>query len=285
MAPHYSRDSAAPASEPELTVPPDRLATALSDRIAKGGQLAIRPVSTKNDVEKLRNDYYSWDEYNITLIRRSFSTSQPADQYHQLVLFAPSPATLEADYKYAVEDIMSSVRRLKSLLERLPLFYVQGPLKESQRPAPSADAQDVFVVHGHDDATRNAVSRFIQQITGREPVILHEQPNSGLTVIEKFEQHARSTGFAVILLTGDDEGKTLGTETLALRARQNVVLELGFFVSALGRQRVAALHEAGVELPSDISGMLYTSLESDWKMELAREMRAAGLDVDLNMAL
>ena len=152
-------------------------------------------------------------------------------------------------------------------------------------PVEAAHAQDVFVVHGHDNATRNAVSRFIQQITGREPVILHEQPNSGRTVIEKFEQHARSTGFAVILLTGDDEGKTLGTETLALRARQNVVLELGFFVSALGRQRVAALHEAGVELPSDISGMLYTSLESDWKMELAREMRAAGVDVDLNKAL
>ncbi len=41
------------------------------------------------------------------------------------------------------------------------------------------------------------------------------------------------------------------------RARQNVVLELGMVLARLGRNRVAILHKGSVELPSDISGLLY----------------------------
>jgi len=104
-------------------------------------------------------------------------------------------------------------------------------------------------------------------------------------VIEKFEQHAGAIGFAVVLLTADDEGGKRGSGDIKLRARQNVILELGFFIGTLGRNRVAALHESGVELPSDVSGMLYTSLDSHWRQDLGREMRAAGLTVDLNKAL
>ena len=88
----------------------------------------------------------------------------------------------------------------------------------------------------------------------------------------------------MILLTGDDEGGIRGSGNYHPRARQNVVFELGFFVAALGRSRVAVLYEEGVELPSDMSGVLYTPLDAGgaWKLALARELRAANLDVDLN---
>ena len=66
-------------------------------------------------------------------------------------------------------------------------------------------------------------------------------------------------------------------------SRQNVILELGYFIAALGRGRVRALHEPGVELPSDVHGWVYTSLESDWQGELVRELKDAGLDVDANL--
>jgi Predicted nucleotide-binding protein containing TIR -like domain len=69
-----------------------------------------------------------------------------------------------------------------------------------------------------------------------------------------------------------------------VRARQNVVFELGFFVGKLGRERVTVLYESGVERPSDIDGLAYIALDEagGWKLQLIREMRAAGMDIDLN---
>ena len=115
--------------------------------------------------------------------------------------------------------------------------------------------------------------------------MLHEQPNRGRTIIEKFVDYA-SVGFAVVLLTADDLGGTKNTsiDKMSLRARQNVILELGFFLGALGRGRVCALYEHGVEIPSDYQGVVFVALDEGgaWKLAIAREMKAAGLPVDLN---
>ena len=53
-----------------------------------------------------------------------------------------------------------------------------------------------------------------------------------------------------MLLTPDDEGHRMGHPgEKKPRARQNVVLELGMFLSTLGRKHVAILHKGDVELP------------------------------------
>ncbi len=73
-------------------------------------------------------------------------------------------------------------------------------------------------------------------------------------------------------------------ESFKLRARQNVILELGFFLGSIGRERVAAIFDSGVELPSDYTGVLFLPYDDDgkWQFLLAKEIRAAGLPVDLN---
>ena len=92
------------------------------------------------------------------------------------------------------------------------------------------------------------------------PKILHEQANEGKRIIEKFEKHS-AVGFAIVLLTSDDEGKAKASDNLNIRARQNVILELGFFMGKLGRSRVLPLYIEGVELPSDIQGLMYTLID------------------------
>jgi hypothetical protein len=111
----------------------------------------------------------------------------------------------------------------------------------------------VFIVHGHDDGAREAVARFLERL-GFEAIILHERANQGRTVIEKVEAHG-DVGFAVVLLTPDDEGCVKG-DTLVPRARQNVILELGYFIGRLGRKRVCALKRGDVEIPSDFGGVV-----------------------------
>jgi hypothetical protein len=104
-------------------------------------------------------------------------------------------------------------------------------------PEAAAINRKVFIVHGHDGGTKESVARFIQTI-GLQPIILHEQPNSGRTIIEKFEV-AADVGFAVVLLTADDVGASAKKPNESRpRARQNVIMELGYFMGKLSRRRV-----------------------------------------------
>ena len=132
---------------------------------------------------------------------------------------------------------------------------------------------------------RESVARLLEQLDF-EPVILHEQANQGRTLIEKFEDHSETAQFAIVLLSGDDEGRALrdGAATLKPRARQNVILELGYFAGRLGRKRVCALMHGEVELPSDVVGVVYEPFDERgaWRYRLASELRAAGYAVDLN---
>lgn len=152
-----------------------------------------------------------------------------------------------------------------------------------------SNGKDVFVVHGRDIAAKESVARVIEKLKLR-PVILHEQANKGQTIIEKFEGHS-NCAFAVVLLTPDDEGRTKPEQLdsrkkpiLQNRARQNVVLELGFFMAKIGRSRVCALVKGDIERPSDIDGVVYVTMDDagGWRTALAKEMRHAGLAVDLN---
>jgi predicted nucleotide-binding protein len=159
---------------------------------------------------------------------------------------------------------------------------VAEPTLLPSRKGPAA--RKVFVVHGHDEAAREAVARYLEKI-GFEVIILHEQANRGRTIIEKIEDHGE-VGFAVVLLTPDDVGGKKEGE-LQPRARQNVLLELGYFVGRLTRSRVCALKRGNVEVPSDFGGVVYTSFDEHgaWKPLLGKELEAAGFKIDWNIAM
>lgn len=141
----------------------------------------------------------------------------------------------------------------------------------------------MFLVHGHDGAAKHEVARFVERITGKSPVILDEQVNRGRTLVEKFEAHATTAAYAIVLVTPDDVGRVNGTDpaTDQPRARQNVVFELGYFFGKLGRNRVAVLN-SGVKKPSDVDGLVYIGYPAgNWQVELAKELHAAGVPVDM----
>jgi predicted nucleotide-binding protein len=162
----------------------------------------------------------------------------------------------------------------------------QGGEKGKSMPSSATMTDRIFVVHGHDEEMIQAVARTVSSL-GLEPVILHEQANQGKTIIEKFELHAE-VGFAIVLLSPDDIAypKTGSAKNAKHRARQNVILELGYFAGKLGRSKVFSLYREGsdLELPSDIAGLIYTIYDppGHWCLTLAKELKAAGYNVDLN---
>lgn len=137
----------------------------------------------------------------------------------------------------------------------------------------------VFVVHGHDEALKEKVARLLEK-QGLEAIILSEQANKGKTIIEKFEENS-DVGAAICLFTGDDIGKEKSEAVEKQRARQNVVYEAGYFMGKLGRERVIMLVDEGIELPSDLQGVVYTDSES-WKTEVLQELQSIGYGIDFN---
>ena len=139
----------------------------------------------------------------------------------------------------------------------------------------------VFIVHGHNEAVKEKVARFIEHLK-LEAIILHEQADRGQTIIEKFESNSYNVNFAIVLLTADDEGKAKAETDYKERARQNVIFEMGYFVGLLSRSHVFMLLEDGVEKPSDLDGIVYTSLKEDWKNKLFKELKECGYKVNPN---
>ncbi len=183
-----------------------------------------------------------------------------------------------------MDDVDYYIRKLESIRDRLELIDLSSGLAQ-QLPNSShqrISSKKVFVVHGHDEAAKEAVARFLSQL-GLQPIILNERPNLGNTIIEKFENSAEEVAFAVVLLTPDDIGYPKNRSSEAQpRARQNVVLELGYFLAKLGRSKVCALYKGGVEIPSDYDGVIYLKMESNWQIDLAKEIKQVIKDIDLN---
>ncbi len=177
---------------------------------------------------------------------------------------------------------------LQSMIDEVNEYWKD----ESEMPGSSdshgneqVNTKEVFIVHGRDEGAREKVARFLERL-GLDPVVLHEQPNEGRTIIEKFEGYAH-VRFAVVLLTPDDRGGLQDDEgSFKPRARQNVIFEFGYFIGKLGRERVCALVKGEVERPSDYDGVIYITLDDSdgWKMRLILELKNAGYDVDANRA-
>lgn len=180
-----------------------------------------------------------------------------------------------AQQQYKILNILSAIREDMTLASP-----TQNTLSEQVRVS-----SRIFIVHGHDEAMKQSVARFIEKI-GLEAIILHEQANAGMTIIEKFENYA-DVGYAIVLLSPDDMAyhQTETPDDAKPRARQNVVFELGFFIGRLGRDRTFALMKDNVEIPSDISGVVYTpydGADGAWRTKLVRELKALGYDIDAN---
>jgi len=178
------------------------------------------------------------------------------------------------------DDVASQIGFLSALALETPAPISSSRPSESDTPGHSETSSRVFVVHGRELGSQETVCRYLEHL-GLDPVVLHEQPNEGQTIIEKFERHA-DVSFAVVLLTPDDVGALAGqVNSLRPRARQNVVLELGYFLGSLGRSRVCALLKDDVEIPSDYDAILYIRLDElgAWRETLKDELRQAGLPI------
>ncbi|MBR7121909.1 MAG: nucleotide-binding protein [Oscillospiraceae bacterium] len=194
-----------------------------------------------------------------------------------------------------VKTVITRKRQIEQQYELLrsyitsKLTYYRQLLSKEYNDAPkgttinnskgNAEFSRVFIVHGHNGEIKEAVARLIEK-QGIQAIILHEQANQGATIIEKFEKNS-NVGGAVCLFTADDLGHAKSDPKEMHRARQNVVFETGYFIGKLGREKVVLVADKGVEIPSDLQGVVYTETAS-WQYSVLKELKAIGYDIDYN---
>ena len=245
-------------------------ALAFSGRLSSSPEFAKWKRNTKIAIDKIFGDTGHGHEFGRI-------------KYHPVALIAGDRSAGPAAYRKGME---SACALLESMIDEIEGYWgdEQSISSDARNGGQRAVSNKVFVVHGRDEGAKQQAARTLEKL-GLEPIILHEQPNRGKTIVEKFEDAAESAGFAVVLLTGDDEGRLRGDgDAPKLRARQNVIFELGYLSAKLGRRRVCALVEDGVETPSDYDGVVYVPLDDNgaWQWRLAKELRAAGYAADAN---
>ena len=148
--------------------------------------------------------------------------------------------------------------------------------------------QKVLVVHGDDETAKNSVVHLLDRL-GLHTIVLHEQAGSGASIMKrlKADEGNGEFSFAIVLLTHEQEMHDGDEHLPNPKAPHTVVSELGLLVSRFGRSRVSALYFDNLDAPHKLEGVRYVRFDplGGWKMELARELKAAGFNVDRDLAL
>lgn len=292
-------------SKTELLTTKTEASTRLDHQIHVGTQLQEQIANQVQSLSDVWNEWRTWVEETEFVLNQVFIVKgksrlelTPAQDFKATLSGPITSAMLEgvndlsfekqsALWEALNQEVSERLRKLKSYKNRLELLAepdeLQTPPGRSSSNCLSSNA--IFVVHGRDKERRLEVQRFIERCTNCKPIILSDQPNRGQDLLGKFQREAETACFAVVIMSGDDEGRLRAMEgELQPRARQNVIFELGYFIGLLGREKVAVLYGSNVELPSDFGGVVYIQMDQDWKFDLSRELKEAKIEVDLNKA-
>lgn len=277
----------------ELIKTKDEFNTFLDEKIIIGNELLNREIQNLIDFSKSKKDFSNWCDYNSEYLKQAFN--KESNEYKKSFDTAGSwsigmvggrTRSLNIEIDKFLIKVDCKLQNLKKLRAKTELLKVDSDFIQNTKETSTTqlDKSQVFIVHGHDDEAKSRTARFVERL-GFEAIILHEQASSSMSIIEKIEEYS-NVGFGIVLYTPCDIGgkKTQDPAELESRARQNVVFEHGFLIGRIKRENVCALVKGDVELPNDISGVVYVQMDSadSWKYTIAKEMIASGYKVDMN---
>ncbi|GET29419.1 TIR domain-containing protein [Prolixibacter sp. SD074] len=225
-------------------------------------------------VEKIMGN----DKYKSEIAQIKFVPSMVA---HNVPGFEDASITYRRIFNQGKQEMVSLIQ---TILKDIEIDnQIDSSVKENLLHTTDIDLNRIFIVHGHNNEIKLDVARTLEKLD-LEPIILHEKPNLGRTLINKFTDYS-NVDFAIVIISADDYGysKKDGESNKKLRPRQNVVFELGYFIAKLGIEKVFPLIEnEKIEDPGDFDGVVYVPYNSGWKNQLVLELKSLGYKIDAN---
>lgn len=268
---------------PKLLIPKEEATEKVEKQLEKGRNIRDLPLNNELDLQNKRKEKEKWVDFTAMLLENIFENEYYANEFKQSYGSMRMAMNIHVQVENFMNEMDAKITNLESLKDMIEIIEVSTAISTPQDTEDNKSSKNIFIVHGHDELIKTEVARFVEKME-LVPIILHERPHQGMTLIEKLE-HYSDVGFAIILITPDDEGYQKGQQNEAKpRARQNVIAELGFFVGKLKRKKVCVLYMEGVELPTDFDGVGYYPYDNQgaWKILVGKELRESGLPVDLN---
>lgn len=244
------------------------MSKSLLDLLINQAQELINTSVTSSDQR-----FKSWHRRTQLFLEEHFGKDHLFYREFDALDFFPFATTFGSFRGDSIESCREDLITAKGILEDILMIYENDIDKNKKKDT-------VFIVHGHDEKMKYKLQAYLLKL-GLKATILHEQINRSDTIIEKLEKYGKEAAAAIVLFTPDDFGQAKSDEERRARARQNVVFEAGYFMGLLGRENVIlVVSDSSIELPGDLKGIVY---EGDGiNVNIARELRSMGLDIDLN---
>lgn len=242
---------------------------------------------------KYEEDYAKWSLWLKKEARRKFILPTSLEECKALAYSAYKEiASLDSDKGQNFVITLFFGRRISESYDKfneilfdyftqaLNDIVIANPEIQNETPE-KVQGTSVFIIHGHDGHLKTEVQLLMTR-AGVRSLVLHEAADKGRHTLDKLIEETKDAGYAIALLTPDDlviDGKN--------RARQNVILEIGFFLGQLGKARVRMIVKGDIEIPSDLDGILYQRHDDQgaWKSKLMKEMQAVGIFVDMQAVI
>ena len=246
----------------------------------RSGEWWIRHDRTTKSLARLRRDAIKALQWGLSAL---FSKPEWKDSNTLYITSGLGPSLLDIAEGYVFMDPGRITCKLRFKWPFLSILLKEKTLADVGAMAievagTTHDSKEIFIVHGHSEAAKSQLKNLLSGL-GLEPIILSEQTHRGRTLIEQLEYHSTTCSFAFVLMTPDDIASTGETKSLR-RARQNVILELGWFMARLGRENVVLISQGEIELPSDVLGILYLPFKTDVHevaAEISKQLHDVGL--------
>jgi predicted nucleotide-binding protein len=119
-------------------------------------------------------------------------------------------------------------------------------------------AAKVWLIHGGRSAVWTQVGNFVANQLSLPCIEFNDSNAERIDIKGRVEAMAASSRIAIAVMTAEDQ--TAGGR---VRARQNVVHEIGLAQGCLGFDRVIIMREEGVEDFSNMDGLVYVPFQSD----------------------
>lgn len=279
---------------PKLKVTRDEALSIIQACINEGKSLLERNTISIdiNELQAVRKHWILVTSLHLRDIfhdRRIFKDFENSSEQSYSLIFRPY-----SESRDMIDSVKNGIEYLGEVLILIPRLTENiESTNDLEATGDNMDKQNIpkkiFIVHGRNHHIRDEIDRFLLREFEEKAEILEESAWEGRSVSEKFEEIAKECKFAICILTADDElfekGEKPGEYKKILRARQNVILEVGFFWGLLSRRRSLAIlieNPSEIEIPSDIEALGYIEITDNlekMKTDLRKELVAAGFNI------
>lgn len=241
----------------------------------------VSQARNTGDFERAREDLKRWKGRTVSFLRTNVSEieGENLDKKRKgSFIMGAQLENLSDEVDMYRAYIVSLAEDIKNHPEEIKVTKLDEVNMKSQKAAEIPSTKTVFIIHGHDEVNLLRLKELLRERWHLEPLVLMNEPDTGRTLIEKFEQEAQRASFAVALLSADDEIKNSNEDYF--QPRPNVVFELGWFYGRLGRDRVCIFSKKGIKMHSDLAGIMRKDFDEsiiDKAVELEVELKKAGL--------